>query len=141
MGVFDFSVLTNVKITDATLSDFDAEQLSVLYLQARYCQAMSEQDTDTMRKMISEDMVFTHMSGRQQSREEYLADIENGSLRYFTIGVKEPVVEVYDDLASITYTAILNADAYGARGTYRMLGTHWYKRQNDTWIAVNNPNR
>ena len=102
MSGYDFSALTNVEITGASLSDFDEEQLSVLYQQARYCQAMTEQDTGTMREMISEDMVFTHMSGRQQSREEYLADIENGSLRYFTIGMENPVVDVDGDLASIT---------------------------------------
>ena len=137
---YDFSAFTNVEITGASLSGFDAEQLLVLYQQARYCQAMTEQDTDTMRDMISEDMIFTHMSGRQQSREEYLADIENGSLRYFTIGIANPVVDVDGNFASITYTAVLNANAYGARGTYRMSGTHWYELQNDTWIAINDPN-
>ena len=137
----DFSEFTNVKITGVSMENFNVDQLSVLYQQARYCQAMTEQDTSTMREMISEDMIFTHMSGRQQSREEYLADIESGSLRYFTIGIEKPVVDVDSDLASITYTAILNANAYGARGTYRMSGTHWYERQNDTWIAINDPNQ
>lgn len=140
MAEYDFSVFSNVEITGVKLTDFDQEQLSVLYQQARYCQAMTEPDTATMREMISEDMVFTHMSGRQQSREEYLVDIEKGRLRYFTIGIEKPVVNVDGDLASVTFTSVLNANAYGARGTYRMSGTHWYERQNGDWIAVNNPN-
>ena len=101
---------------------------------------MTEADVDALREMIAEDTVFTHMSGRQQSREEYLADIENGSLRYFSIGMENPVVEVDGDLASVTFTSVLNANAYGARGTYRISGTHWYERQDDVWIAVNDPN-
>ena len=140
MTDYDFSALTNVEITGAELSDLDQKQLSVLYQQARYCQAMTEADVDILREMIAEDTVFTHMSGRQQSREEYLADIENGSLRYFTIGMEHPVVEVDGDLASVAFTSVLNANAYGARGTYRISGTHWYERQNGVWIAINSPN-
>ena len=101
---------------------------------------MTEADVDALREMIAEDTVFTHMSGRQQSREEYLVDIENGSLRYFSIGMENPVVEVDGDLASVAFTSVLNANAYGARGTYRISGTHWFERQNSVWIAVNDPN-
>ena len=141
MAEYDFSVFTNVELIGADLSEMSDDQLSVLYQQARYCQAMTEADTDTLREIVSEDAVFTHMSGRQQTREEYFADIENGSLRYFTIGIDSPVVEVDGDMASVTYTSVLNANAYGARGTYRMGGTHWFEKQDGSWISVNAPNR
>ncbi|MBD5526550.1 MAG: nuclear transport factor 2 family protein [Lachnospiraceae bacterium] len=141
MVEYYFSIFTNVELIGADLSEMSDDQLSVLYQQARYCQAMTEADTDTLREIVSEDVVFTHMSGRQQTREEYFADIENGSLRYFTIGIDSPVVEVDGDLASVTYTSVLNANAYGARGTYRMDGTHWFEKQGGNWISVNNPNR
>ena len=134
------AALSLVEITGVSLQDFNQEQQEVLYQQARYCQAMTEADVDALREMIAEDTVFTHMSGRQQSREEYLVDIENGSLRYFSIGMENPVVEVDGDLASVTFTSVLNANAYGARGTYRISGTHWYEWQDDVWIAVNDPN-
>lgn len=140
MVEYDFSVFTNVEISGVELSGMTHEQQSVLYQQARYCQAMTKQDTDTMREIVSEDMVFTHMSGRQQSREEYFADVENGSLRYFTIGIETPVVEVDGDMASVHYTSVLNANAYGDRGTYRITGTHWYELRDGDWIAVNQPN-
>lgn len=141
MAEYDFSIFTNVELIGADLSEMSDDQLSVLYQQARYCQAMTEADTDTLREIVSEDAVFTHMSGRQQTREEYFADIENGSLRYFTIGIDSPVVEVDGDMASVTYTSVLNANAYGARGTYRMGGTHWFEKQDGSWISVNAPNR
>ena len=134
---YDFSVFKNVEISGAILADLNEEELSVLYVQARYCQAMTDADIDTMREIISEDMIFTHMSGRQQTREEYFADIEKGRLNYFTIGIENPVIEINGDTASITYTSVLNANAYGARGTYRMSGTHHYERRDGEWIAVN----
>ncbi len=137
MALYDFTEFQNVEITGIDIETLDDEELSVLYVQARYCQAMTDADIDTMREIVSEDMTFTHMSGMTQSREEYFADIADGSLYYFTIGIANPVIEVDGDSASITFTSVLNANAYGARGTFRMKGTHHYERRDGEWIAVN----
>ena len=85
-----FTAFTNVKITGVDIASFSSEQQSVLYAQARYCQAMTDADKLTLREMVPEDAVFTHMNGRQQTREEYFADIEDGSLDYYTIGIDHP---------------------------------------------------
>ncbi len=139
MTDFDFSVFNNVEITGVNTSVLSDEEQAVLYQQARYCQAMTEADTETMREITSPDMIFTHMSGRQQTREEYFADIADGNLQYFTIGIENPVVNINGSYASVSYTSVLNANAYGAGGTYRIDGTHWYEKQNENWIACNTP--
>lgn len=136
MQNYDFTQFTNVEITGVDLSDLTDEQLSVLYRQARYCQAMTEADTDTMRELVAEDVTFTHMSGRTQTREEYFSDIEDGSLSYFTIGIENPVIDTDGDNASITYTSVLNANAYGAQGTYRISGTHHFKKIDGKWMSA-----
>lgn len=133
----DFSKFKNVEITGIDISFLNEEELAVLHAQARYCQAMTDADIDTMRELVSEDAIFTHMSGMQQTREEYFADVASGRLRYFTIGIENPVIKVDRDKAQITYTSVLNANAYGARGTYRMSGTHLYEKRNGAWISVN----
>jgi len=137
MTAYDFSIFPNVEITGVDLTALTEEQHSVLYQAARYCEAMTEADMDTMRKIVSEDMTFRHMSGMRQTREEYFADVADGSLRYYTIGMEKPIVRVDGDHATVTYTSVLNANAYGARGTFRMQGTHHYEKRNDAWIAVN----
>ncbi len=137
MTAFDFSAFSNVAITGINMSALTEEQLSVLYQAARYCEAMTEADIETMREIVSEDMVFTHMSGRRQTREEYFADVADGSLRYYAIGMEKPVVQVDGDHATVTYTSVLNANAYGARGTFRMKGTHQYEKRDGAWITVN----
>ena len=139
MTDFDFSVFDNVEITGINVSELSAEEQAVLYQQARYCQAMTEADTETMMEITSSDMIFTHMSGRQQTRDEYFADIEDGDLQYFTIGIENPVVNISDNYASVSYTSALNANAYGARGTYRIDGIHWYEKQGEHWIVCNAP--
>ena len=136
---YDFSIFTNVTLKGIDTSTLNEDELSALYQAARYCQAMTEADIDTMREIVSEDMVFVHMSGMRQTREEYFADVADGSLTYYTIGMADPVIEIDGDHAIVTYTSILNANAYGARGTFRMRGTHYYRRIDGEWIAVNRP--
>ena len=136
---YDFTVFTHVEITGIDLHSLTKEELDLLYQAARYCQAMTDKDIDTMREIVSEDMVFVHMSGMRQTREEYFADVADGSLTYYTIGMADPVIEIDGDHAIITYTSILNANAYGARGTFRIKGTHYYRRIDGEWIAVNRP--
>lgn len=137
MKNYDFSVFNNVEITGIDVDLLGSEEQSVLYRQAEYCQAMTDADIETMREIVSEEMTFTHMSGMTQSREEYFADVADGSLNYFTIGIEGPVIKVTGDTATITYTAVLNANAYGARGTYRIKGTHHYEKHDGVWTAVN----
>ena len=102
MAKYDFSEFTNVELINADLDGMSGEQLEILYLQAKYCQAMTEADTDTMRELTSENMTFTHMSGKQQTRDEYFADVKSGALRYLTIGIDSPAVTVNGTSASIS---------------------------------------
>lgn len=77
---YDFSVFTNVTLKGIDTSTLNEDELSALYQAARYCQAMTEADIDTMREIVSEEMKFVHMSGMTQTCEEYFADVADGSL-------------------------------------------------------------
>ena len=136
MNRYDFSEFSNVTVTGIDISSLNETELAILYTQARYCQAMTDADIDTLRELVSEDMIYVHMSGMKQTREEYFADIADGDLRYYTIGIADPVIMTEGDKGSIAYTSVLNARAYGARGTYRMKGTHFYELREGSWIEV-----
>lgn len=62
-------------------------------------------------------------------------------MHYFTVGIENPVIEIDGNYASVKYTSVLNANAYGATGTYRIDGTHWFEMQGSVWIACNAPKR
>ena len=137
MTASDFSQFQNVTLTGVDLAALDSEQTEVLFAQASYCQAMCDADIDALRALVAADKTFAHMSGRVQTREEYFADIANGSLNYFTIGMEDPAVTVSGNHATVQYTAVLNANAYGARGTYRMSGAHAWEKRGGAWVNVN----
>ena len=69
-------------VNEAALSD---AQKALLQRVVQYCEAMVNADTEAMRDMVAEEKTYTHMSGKQQSREEYFADIAAGKLSETTI--------------------------------------------------------
>ncbi len=62
---------TNIEVSGIDIDSLTDEQMEILLLQTQYCQAMTDADTDAMRELVSEDMTYTHMSGKTQTREEY----------------------------------------------------------------------
>ena len=133
---YDFSRLTNIQITGIDLSALNGEELAVLYCWAEYNQAMTDVDLDTLRRLVPEDMTFTHMSGLRQTREEYFADIADGSLDYISTRIENPVITVENDYATITCTTVLTANAYGARGSWPFRGTHTFEKRDGAWMLA-----
>ena len=111
MKTYTFPEFPNVTVTGLDPDSLNEEEKSVFHAQARYCEAMTEADIDTLRALTDEDKTYTHMSGLTQSREEYFTDIADGSLTYYAIGMENPVVSAEGDRAEVTYTAALNANA------------------------------
>ena len=133
----DLSVFKNVKITGIDVDALTDNEMEVLYTQSKYCQAMVDADIDVLKEIVPPDVIFTHMSGMKQTRDEYFEDIKNGSLNYYNIGIENPKIVVRGDDATITYTSILDANAYGAKGVYRMQGVHKFKKIGNKWYSSN----
>ena len=130
----DFSALTNISITGIDLDALNQEELAVLYCWAEYNQAMTDADIDTLRRLVPEDVTFRHMSGMTQTREEYFADIADGSLNYISTELQNPVIAVDGDYATITCTTVLTANAYGARGSWPFSGTRSFEKRDGIWM-------
>ncbi len=59
-----FEDYPNIEVSGIETDSLTEKQMEILLLQARYCQAMTDADTDTMRELVSENMTYTHMSGK-----------------------------------------------------------------------------
>ena len=135
--VLDFSIFKNVRIVGIVINTLTNDEMEVLYTQSRYCQGMVDADIDTMKEIEPPDVTFIHMSGMVQTRDEYFNDIKNGRLNYYNITIENPKINVNGDIAIIDYISVLDANAYGAKGVYRMSGTHKFKKVNDKWLSTN----
>ena len=98
--------------------------------------AMIEKDRTAMELYFDENLTFTHMSGKKQTREEFIGEIMDGTLNYFKVDTKDYSINVNGDTAQMKVTHTLTAKVYGISGSWTMGGENTYKKRNGIWIRV-----
>ncbi len=98
--------------------------------------AMIEKDRAAMERYFDKNLTFTHMSGKKQTREEFIGEIMDGTLNYFKVDTKDYSISVDGDTARMKVTHTLTAKVYGISGSWTMSGENTYKNQGGIWIRV-----
>ena len=111
------------------------EEKSVLEVYNAIMDAMVAKDRAVLEKYYAPDLIFTHMSGKKQTREEFFDDIVNGKLNYYKITTHKADVSVNGDTATVDYRHTLDALAYGARGEWTFNGTMFMRKINGDWVV------
>lgn len=113
------------------------EQQEVYASYEAICRAMITKDRAAMERYFDKDLTFTHMSGKKQTRTEYLDEIMDGTLNYYKITTKDYSIRVNGDTAYMRVTHTLDAKVYGAAGSWTMSGAATYKKRGGIWVRVN----
>jgi len=98
--------------------------------------AMIEKDRAAMELYFDENLTFTHMSGKKQSREEFISEIMDGTLNYFKVDTKDYSISVDGDTAHMKVTHTLKAKVYGISGSWTMSGENTYIKRDGIWVRV-----
>ena len=98
--------------------------------------AMIEKDRTTMERYFDENLTFTYMSGKKQTREEFIGEIMDGTLNYFKVDTKDYSINVNGDMAQMKVTHTLTAKVYGISGSWTLGGDNTYKKRSGIWVRV-----
>lgn len=98
--------------------------------------AMIKKDRVAMERYFDEKLIFTHMSGKKQTREEFIGEIMDGTLNYFKVDTKDFSISVDGDSARMKVTHKLTAKVYGISGSWTLCGENTYKKRNGIWVRV-----
>ncbi len=98
--------------------------------------AMIEKDRTEMELYFDENLTFTHMSGKKQTREEFIGEIMDGTLNYFKVDTKDYSISVDGDTAHMKVTHTLTAKVYGISGSWTMSGENTYIKREGIWVRV-----
>ena len=112
------------------------EEKEVYFAYEAINKAMIEKDRAKMELYFDENLTFTHMSGKQQTREEFIGEIMDGTLNYFKVDTKDYSISVDGDTAHMKVTHTLTAKVYGISGSWTMGGENTYKKRDRIWIRV-----
>ena len=97
----------------------DKEQIVNLYWQMY--QAMIAKDIAALDTILADGSVLVHMTGTRQPKKQYLHEIENGTLNYYSVEDDEISITVDGMTAEMTGRSRVNAAVYGGgRHTWRL---------------------
>lgn len=116
----------------------DEEQILAVY--ERMQQAMVDKDTDTLREMMGADTTVRHISGRTQTMDEWLSDVENEEMKYYSIKVTDPKIIIDGNTATLTCSNVIDARIYGSRGTWTLSGGAAFEKIDGEWVMAHPEN-
>ena len=101
-------------------------------------EAMVAGDAESLGRLLSEDLVLTHMIGYRQSRAEWLADVASGAMTYHSIQDVSLGIDHHGFPAQLTLTARTQtlATIWGSRGTWPLQLQVTFKPVHDQWLAT-----
>lgn len=115
----------------------DNEEEIVLNRYKQMQQAMCDKDEDVLNEVIKDGTTFTHMSGKTQTKEEYIYDIVTKRLDYKSYTIENPEVTIEENKAVLKARVSLTANAYGAYGTYPFNVTAYFEKIDGNWYYRN----
>ena len=105
-------------ICDKSFSDVDNEILDRFI---EFQQALIDKDEDKLNEILTEKYELIHMSGKRQTKQEFISEIMDGTLNYYRSEIIDPTV-LWDDAERATLVAdvALTAKVYGIEGKWTL---------------------
>ena len=109
------------------------EKQAVLDAQDRRWKATVDADVDTLDRMTTDDMTYTHSSARVDTKATFLDSLRSGRVDYQSIVPEERSVRLYGDAAVVAGIAHVLVRAEGKDIDVRLRFTELYVKQGGQW--------
>ena len=84
-------------------------------------QALIDKNSDKLNEIITDGYELVHMSGKKQSKSEFIGEVLDGTLNYYKSEIIEPTILHDDDNhASLVGDVTLTAKVYGITGKWTL---------------------
>lgn len=128
--------MTSVELNcEKSFSDVDNEIINRFI---EFQHAIIDKDEDKLNEIISDDYELVHMSGKMQSKSEFIGEVMDGTLNYYKSQIEEPTI-LWDDgeNASLIADVTLTAKVYGINGKWTLNTVVSFKKIEGIWYLGN----
>ena len=123
-----------MKVTVVNKKNLSPIQEEVLKRFIDFQEAMIVKDYDKLDVILNDNYTLTHMSGKTQSKQEYINEIMDGTLNYYKSTIDNPIITIIEETKYIFKADItLEAKVYGIKGTWTLHSEQTMEKINDTW--------
>ena len=113
----------------------DAES-QIRDLEQQRFQAMQHVDVASLNRILSDDLIYTHASGLQQTKAELIGVLGSGDFKYESITVEDTRVRVYDQAAVVTGRATMKIKSGQGEQLFKLCYLDVYVKQDGRWQMV-----
>ena len=122
----------SVSVVDKGNLNQDQEDVLERFIEFQY--AMIEKDFDKLNELLEDNYTLTHMSGKTQTKDEYIDEIMEGTLNYYKSTIINPTITINDnDKAVLNADVTLDAKVYGMKGTWTLHSQQTMEKINGKW--------
>ena len=108
----------------------------IIDLDKKRMTAMAQKDVAALKNMICKGLVYTHSSGRQDTKQSLLDGMESGSTVYTSIVPSEVKAQDLGNAVVLTGLAAISVNSNGKPNSFRVRFTDVYENQNGTWRMI-----
>lgn len=116
------------------LSKEDQEAIISRYEELQ--QALIDQDIPKLKQLLPDDYIAVHITGRRQTKEEWLNDIEKGDMQYFHFTDLHYSLSQEGNRVQLGIRQRITANIYGSEGTWSIPGIRVFEKRDGKWQIV-----
>ena len=109
---------------------------AIIDLDKRRMAAMCAQDAKTLGSLIADDLVYTHSSARQDTKQTLIGNMQNGSTVYSSIEASEVKAQDLGDAVVLTGIAKITVGSAERTNTFSVRFTDVYANRGGNWQMV-----
>ena len=108
----------------------------IIDLDRKRMTAMAQKDVAALKNMICKGLVYTHSSGRQDTKQSLLDGMESGTTVYTSMEPSDVKAQDLGNAVVLTGAAAISVNSNGKSNSFRVRFTDVYENQNGTWRMI-----
>jgi ketosteroid isomerase-like protein len=120
----------------ATAQTTRDDEREIRELETQRFQAMERVDVATLNRILSDDLIYTHATGLQQTKAELIGVLGSGDLKYESINPSDVRVRIYGATAVVTGRASIKIKTGGGEQSFKICYLDVYVKQDGRWQMV-----
>lgn len=109
----------------------EAEKVNTLH-KKKFAWLISS-NADSLNALLAPEVNYIHSNGWIQTRQEVLADMKNGTLKYQTVEVEESSVKILENTAVVTGKGNFSGVMNGTNFSIKLIYTEVYVKTCGQW--------
>jgi hypothetical protein len=108
----------------------------IIELDRKRMTAMAQKDTAALKNMLCKGLVYTHSSGRQDTKQSLIDGMESGTTVYTSMVPSDVKAQDLGNAIVLTGVAAISVNSHGKPNSFRVRFTDVYENQNGTWRMI-----